>query len=735
MYLDRILEPAGSFESHRSEAQGKIYGLWRELSRRTNNLALLSGSFRSGYEAITEDLAEQVREQGGLCFYADCQERGEYNLGIFRRLHRAALSLAAADSEISGLLNSYQPSLSSLFADPGSASGFHARINKIVEVKRNYLVGHLNNCAGFWHDLLSLLAIRTGRPPLLIINNLQWIDPYSTIMLRQLLQLLLSEHVLLVMTIDPQIGRPETNEVLGQLIREGCVLEINPGPAAEVSESESLNRFRRQNSLIQDSFRLLATTTEEMPTADLLRGCQLLSPSCNTASMKLSPGRWQLRACWKRLVFREADNNLGKLHVIHAELQLGSSRNPNAGGVPVAALHHLLAAKQSRLLLDHYYQMGLDAFEKVGDVSGAMCFYERLTRLKEATKPELALLHGKLAFLHSLLKNVEQAQVEYAQALALEEDPIRRAILQAHRLVLMCKQTGASTETADHSDPDIKDILADSPEKRYAVVRLLNAQALAYYKGGDYEGALGILRKANTLLRAVRSFPEISNYRLLLFKNMASVCMSFPGRTRSVARYYKAARRVAQIHGDRPNVTFYNLKLASLYMKQGDSAGSESLLNAACAPDADASLLVDVHLFAIRNYRNCNQLEPEEKWIRRLAELYLSLGRITDAVDLLIQKGSEYYNRRLYPQAAHFLDGCLSLAAEPPASRLYGSRVKAHTYRAMLACMTGDTLLGRQHINQAIAIQSELAVESPTLTKLHQLQSVMLQNADAAVSC
>jgi tetratricopeptide (TPR) repeat protein len=298
---------------------------------------------------------------------------------------------------------------------------------------------------------------------------------------------------------------------------------------------------------------------------------------------------------------------------------------------------------------------------------------------------------------------------------------------------MMCKQTGAPPQIEDQSDLAMKDMPADSPEKIYAIVRLLNARALAHYKVGDNEGALEILRKANTLLRAVRSFPEISNYRLLVFKNMASVCMSFQGRTRSVARYYKAARRVAQIHGDLPNVTFYNLRLASLCMGQGDSAGSESLLNAACATDADGSLLVDVHLFAIRNYRNCNQLELEEKWIRRLAELYLSLGRIRDVVDLLIQKGGEYYNRSLYPQAAHFLDSCLSLAAEYPASRLYASRVKAHTYRAMLACMTGDALLGRRHVNHAIAIQSELAAESPTLTKLHQLQSAMPQNAESNV--
>jgi tetratricopeptide (TPR) repeat protein len=726
MYLDRVYSLAGGPGSGWPEVERSLLQQWRTLGGGGGNMALLSAAFRSGAEAAPENLAVQVGKEQGLCLIADCQENGEYNLGLFRRWHRVALSLAAGDPDLGRLVDTYQATLDFLLGDSDYVTDFNARINKVFEVSTNYIDERLHTYARFWRGLLSLLAARSGRPPVLVINQLQWIDTYSATVIKHLLRFTLGERAMLILVRDPEIGNPAAAEVIEPLVREGCLPEIRMEPTAVVSESEMLDSFGRLSPAAQACCRLLATTTEELTEADLQGGWRALSQSSEPISPALPSGRFQLRACWKRLLARLPDEDLKKLHATHLERSHGSERNAPSARMSIVASIHCLASGRVRSLLDRYYQIGIDAYERFGDYEGGARFYQALANSGVATASELALLYGKLALLHSRLRNVELAQEEYVQALRLEEDPVRRAILRAQHLVLMSNQPARAAQMIEGLGSFAEQLSDNAPETRYARARLLNAQALIYHKTGDYKGALGVLREANILLRRAGSCPEVSAYRHLLLKNLAHICQQIPGRGRSVERYYRAALSVARAHGDQGKMLLCHLQLAAWRMACGDFYASEAILNAACETGAGGLAPVGVHHFAIQHYRRCRQTALEERWVYRLAEQYLSLGQMADVIDLLNQKGAEYYTRGLYRQSSGLFDRCLELASRPPASRLRHALFKAHTYRAVLASLSGDDSLSRQHLNQAIVVQSENSPgESASIMKLRQMQSLM----------
>jgi tetratricopeptide (TPR) repeat protein len=589
-------------------------------------------------------------------------------------------------------------------------------LNKLSWTLKNLIAGCAAQVAGH----LEIHLVHT-----------QWFDHVSIAVLSALLKSFRQVPATLYIYLDENGAEPAFVALLNALIdagravrfqfsgwafehsveqRDFSLLKKLGGRAVERHEEAIAEIIKRLDPRTQRIAGLLAFAGEDIPAA-------WLKPAVAALHRKLGPcghsllysrftdeTRLALTPIWTRTIRTVLASREKLFYEALAEAALPISARMD---IAVQSSHYLRRAGAFPWNEEQCHRLAWHLYEKFGDLSGALAFYD----WSEAACPQgksWASLAVRRAYLYMALAKPEFALRQFDVALEREQRPFQQVLLRCKYSVTVCRQKN-TTLVRDILDSakEFSHAIVDGSEKNYAEARLLTARAYLQYKLGEFEKAVADLAHSAVFLQAI-PVPTLSSYSYFVAKNMARVFQAQGADPSHIVSAQQRAWIVVEAEKSQAsNRVPALLALGSAHLMTGNTVGAEEAFSRIL--DDESGFLrpplaeLCEHISVL--YGKAGKLSQMESWLDRMLQISQSECNRDDALAALLRIISRFYKGNLHQ--------AVQVACEKGLSWLGGNHdllnaiqawAKIYSYQALIAAEQHDSERAITQIGCAISV-------------------------------
>jgi|GEM_PF-3709785 len=707
---------------------------WHEFNGSTSqatqvsNIVVLSSSSLGSNEVVLDQLRAVVDEAQTLTLETECFADGDWNLGLLERLILQERTMFAASAESKGVVDSYEHVLRvivpALFGDPDESAvksllfdQLQGRNHGIIETL-GFVESLLDELASFLTKLLTVLHERDGRTSILYLRNLQWIDSYSFNVLYALITRLKHKPIFICLSMVPQAAPEWLRRRLQKLVGDLGLTVSEVDAEGVVHEEQAARVLSELDEPARAYCQLIAfanwnLTVSELETAYRSLSCTPVDFSA-ARFFELDPTkecRLTINPVWRQGIKRLADGNKRQIHRALAVAALQTNGKTGAATAPAHVAYQLLESCQLDHLVQNSFALGFHLFEKVGDMDGAICFYNRILTLGSRAPEQTGRLLAKLANLNFSKGQLLEASAYYDRAIAHETNPFNLALLHYQHALVFCKKLNdfdRATELINRGLAAAESI-TDADERRYVVARLYNAEALIHYKCGRPDVAMARLEDGNRLLSDISTRPNLASYRFFVSKNRAQVYDRCFNDFQLAITHYRNCLNMARGYQQKYNEVLALLLLGRTYAGHHELTEANACFDEALTIAADKTQFLPVpqlYQFVVRVFSKLNLEDLALFWIDKLATFYVNQHRMYDAIVYLQQKAKQYYDNKSYDEAEWCFESSLLLLDKHTHSGTSWPQLSlnAHVYLGFIYQLKQNLALARVHLRKALAV-------------------------------
>lgn len=747
-------------------AAGELLCAWHEfnsgsapLAPAVCNVVVLSSSSVGSSDVVLDQLRAVVEEDKTIALETECFEEGDWNLGVVERLILNEREMFAASPELSRVVDSYEHVLRVIvpalfpYVDENSVKSLlfdqlQGRNHGIIETL-GFVESLLDELACFLTDLFTALPEHDGRSPLLCVRNLQWIDSYSFNVLAALITRLKHKQTFICLSLVPELAPDWLRRRLRKLV-SGLGLteiEVTLNAPQEVDVARVVNDL---NEPARNYCKLIGCANWNLTLAELELAYRNVwgEPAGFDAAriFELHPTRAEeyritVNPVWRRTLKRLAGEEKPHIHRALADAALNTNGNDDSPAIPAHVAYQLLESSQVAYLAQHSFALGFHLFEKVGDMDGAISFYQRILNLD--SHGPLARLLAKLANLLFSKGRLHEASAYYDRAIACQTNPFDVALLHYQHALVFCKKLNVFDRAAELISGGLAaaESIADEDERRYLIARLYNADALIHYKRGRPDLAMARLEDGDRLLREISKQPDLASYRFFVSKNRAQVHHRCFHDFDQAISHYQNCLSIARGHQQKYNEVLALLLLGRTFTEQNELTKANESFAEALTLAADKNQFLPVaqlYQFVIRVFSKLKFEHLALFWIDKLAAFYSSRHQVYEAVTYLQQKGKQYYDAGIYDLAQWCFESSTALLDKHIDDRTSWPQLSlnAHVYLGFIY-QSKDLSQARDHLQKALALvpNAELQGGAKDLRGPTERLAAFLNHADQARHC
>ena len=211
---------AGIFVGRTSE-MGRLLGAWARAEEGISVTAIVEGPAGIGKTRLARELVEHVRRRGGLvAFTSPLPAERAIEGGVIRDLVVQLADGAARLGERSGRGSSARPGRG------GKGGGTSAPPGGIAPEA-------LSEDPAEAGDAVAAFLVRLRAPALLVVDDIQWADPYSRAVLARVRRLVTSAPVMALGTVRSEEAPPEVRDTVHAVLRDPGTVGIELGPLSD----------------------------------------------------------------------------------------------------------------------------------------------------------------------------------------------------------------------------------------------------------------------------------------------------------------------------------------------------------------------------------------------------------------------------------------------------------------------------------------------------------------------
>jgi tetratricopeptide (TPR) repeat protein len=700
-------------------AARELLRAWREFTSggatEAGNVVVLSSSGLGGGEVVLDQLRAAVDDDKSVALETECFADGDWNLGVLERLILNERETIAASPELSGVVESYEHVLRvmvpALFPNVDEHAvksllfdQLQGRNHGIIETF-GFVESLLDEFACFLTDLLTALHQHDGRFPLLV-RNLQWIDSYSFNVLASVITRLRHKQAFICLSLVPEAAPDWLSKRLRKLVSDLGLSEIDV-KVTPPQEDDVARIVSELDEPARNYCKLIACANWNLTPSELEIAYRNLwgEPPVFTG---VEEGSLTINPVWRQTLKRLAGEHKPQIHRALADAALNTT---GAETIPAHVAYQLLESSHLAHLVKHSFTLGFHLFEKVGDMDGAINFYQRILALDSHGQPERGRLLAKLANLQFSKGQLQEASAYYDRAIACQTNPFDVALLHYQHALVFCKKLNVFDRASELISGGLAaaQAIPDEDERRYVISRLCNAEALIHYKRGRPDLAMASLEEGDRLLRDISRRPNLASYRFFVSKNTAQVHdRCFHDFDKAIS-HYQNCLSIARANQQKYNEVLALLLLGRTYAAHNELTKSNECFDEALTLAADKTQFLPVaqlYQFVVRVFAKLNLENLALLWIDKLAAFYSSQHRTYEAVTYLQQKAKQYYDAKLYDEAQWCFESSTALLDRNSDSGANWPQLSlnAHVYLGFIYQMKRNLAQAKDHLQKALAL-------------------------------